>query len=239
MIESTFSGKRIAVTRPRAQAKELQRAIEERGAQCVVVPLIEITQPDDEGFAFEQAMRKVSEYEWVVCTSANGAARVAPYLSSGATSPKLAAVGDATALAFARVVDFVPSSANGKSLAEELPMSSGKVLVVQAQETSGDVVRILQDRSMRVDHVAAYKTDHCLLTDVQVDEIRSADAVLVASGSAVRSWCTQAGPRVKGKVVAIGEPTQRVATECGMTISAVAREASTAGVVAALVGVFA
>ena len=124
MIESTFSGKRIVVTRPRAQAKELQHAIEERGAKCVVVPLIEISQPDDEGFAFEQAMRNVSEYEWVICTSANGASRVAPYLSSGATSPKLAAVGDATAHAFARDVDFVPSSANGKSLAEEFPMSS-------------------------------------------------------------------------------------------------------------------
>jgi uroporphyrinogen-III synthase len=239
MIESTFSGKRIVVTRPRAQAKELQRAIEERGAKCVVVPLIEISQPDDEGFAFEQAMRNVSEYEWVICTSANGASRVAPYLSSGATSPKLAAVGSATAHAFARVVDFVPSSATGKSLAEELPMSSGKVLVVQAQETSGEVVRILRDRNMRVDDVAAYKTEHCLLTDVQVGEIRTADAVLVASGSAVRSWCAQAGPQVNGKVVAIGEPTQRVAVECGMTISAVSREASTTGVVAALAGVFA
>jgi uroporphyrinogen-III synthase len=239
MIESTFSGKRIVVTRPRAQAKELQRALEERGAKCVVVPLIEISQPDDEGFAFEQAMRNVSEYEWVICTSANGATRVAPYLSTGATGPKLAAVGGATAHAFARDVDFIPSSANGKSLAEELPMSSGKVLVVQAQETSGEVVRILRDRNMRVDDVAAYKTEHCLLTDVQVGEIRTADAVLVASGSAVRSWCAQAGPQVNGKVVAIGEPTQRVAAECGMTISAVSREASTTGVVAALAGVFA
>ena len=239
MIESTFSGERIVVTRPRAQAKELQRALEERGAKCVVVPLIEISQPDDEGFAFEQAMRNVSEYEWVICTSANGALRVAPYLSSGATSPKLAAVGGATAHAFARDVDFIPSSANGKSLAEELPMSSGKVLVVQAQETSGEVVRILQDRNMRVDDVAAYKTEHCLLTDVQIGEIRTADAVLVASGSAVRSWCAQAGPQVNGKVVAIGEPTRRVAAECGMTTSVVSREASTAGVVAALAGVFA
>ena len=238
MIESTFSGKRIVVTRPRAQSKELQRSIEELGAKCVVVPLIEISHPDDEGFAFEQAMRRLSEYEWVVCTSANGASRVAPYLSIGATSPKLAAVGDATAIAFARDVDFVPSSANGKSLAEELPMSSGKVLVVQAQETSGEVVRLLRDRNMQVDEVAAYKTEPCLLTDVQVGEIRSADAVLVASGSAVRSWCAQAGPQVNGKFVAIGEPTQRVAAECGMIISAVAREASTAGVVAALAGVF-
>jgi uroporphyrinogen-III synthase len=238
MIESTFSGKRIVVTRPRAQAKELQRVIEERGAKCVVVPLIEISQPDDEGFAFEQAMRSISEYEWVICTSANGASRVAPYLSSGAMRPKLAAVGDATARAFARVVDFVPSSANGKSLAEELPMSLGKALVVQAQETSGEVVRILRDRNMQVDEVAAYKTEQCLLTDAQVWEIRSADAVLIASGSAVRSWCAQAGPQVNGKVIAIGEPTQQVADECGMTISAVAREASTAGVVAALAGVF-
>jgi len=184
-------------------------------------------------------MRNLSDYEWVVCTSANGASRVAPYLSHSASAPKLAAVGSATALAFARDVEFVPSSATGALLAEEFPVTSGKILVVQAQETSGDVVRILRDRNMDVDGVAAYKTSHCSLTDLQVAEIQSADAVLVASGSAVRSWCKQAGPEVNGKVIAIGEPTQRVAAECGMTISAVAREASTAGVVAALAGVFA
>lgn len=239
MTEKTFLGKRIVITRPRAQSKELQRALEDSGAKCSLVPLIDIAQPDDEGFAFEQAMRNVSEYEWVVCTSANGASRVAPYLSNSANRPKLAAVGGATALAFARDVDFVPSSATGVLLAEEFPLTSGKILVVQAQETSGDVVRILQDRNMTVDGVAAYKTVHCLLTASQIAEIQSADAVLVASGSAVRSWCKQAGPNVNGKVIAIGEPTQRVAAECGMSISAVAREASTAGVVAALAGVFA
>ena len=239
MTEKTFSGKRIVITRPRAQSKELQRALEDSGAKCSLVPLIDIAQPDDEGFAFEQAMRNVSEYEWVVCTSANGASRVAPYLSNSANRPKLAGVGNATALAFARDVDFVPSSATGVLLAKELPVTSGKILVVQAQETSGDVVRILQDRNMNVDGVAAYKTAHCLLTDSQIAEIQSADAVLFASGSAVRSWCKQAGPKVNGKVVAIGEPTQQVAAECGMSISAVAREASTAGVVAALAGVFA
>ena len=239
MTEKTFSGKRIVITRPRAQSKELQRALEDSGAKCSLVPLIDIAQPDDEGFAFEQAMRNVSEYEWVVCTSANGASRVAPYLSNSADRPKLAAVGGATALAFARDVEFVPSSATGVLLAEEFPLTSGKILVVQAQETSGDVVRILQDRNMTVNGVAAYKTTQCLLTASQIAEIQSADAVLFASGSAVRSWCKQAGPKVNGKVVAIGEPTQRVAAECGMSISAVAREASTAGVVAALAGVFA
>lgn len=239
MTDNTFSGKRIVITRPRAQSKELQHALEKSGATCVVIPLIDIAQPADEGFAFEHAMRNLSDYEWVVCTSANGASRVAPYLSNSATRPKLAAVGIATALAFVRDVEFVPSSATGVLLAEEFPVTSGKVLVVQAQETSGDVVRILRDRNMDVDGVAAYKTAHCLLTDSQVAEIQTADAVLLASGSAVRSWCKQAGPEVNGKVIAIGDPTQRVAAECGMTISAVAREASTAGVVAALAGVFA
>jgi uroporphyrinogen-III synthase len=239
MTENSFSGKRIVVTRPQAQSKELQHAIEDAGAVCVVVPLIDIAQPDDEGFAFEQAMRNLSDYEWVVCTSANGASRVAPYLSNSAKRPRLAAVGSATAQAFARDVEFVPSNATGVLLATEFPATTGKILVVQAQETSGDVVRILHDRNMDVDEVAAYKTNQCLLTASQIAEIQSADAVLVASGSAVRSWCKQAGPHVNGKVIAIGEPTQRVAAECGMSISAVAREASTAGVVAALAGVFA
>jgi uroporphyrinogen-III synthase len=239
MTGAAFSGKRIVVTRPRAQSKELQHAIEDAGAVCVIIPLIEIAHPDDEGFAFEQAMRNLSAYEWVVCTSANGASRVAPYLSNSAKRPRLAAVGSATAHAFSRDVEFVPSNATGVLLATEFPATTGKVLVVQAQETSGEVVRILQDRNMNVDGVAAYKTNQCLLTASQIAEIQSADAVLVASGSAVRSWCKQAGPHVNGKVIAIGEPTQRVAAECGMSISGVAREASTAGVVAALAGVFA
>jgi len=239
MTNTAFSGKRIVVTRPRAQSKELQHAIEDAGAVCVIIPLIDIAHPDDEGFAFEQAMRNLSAYEWVVCTSANGASRVAPYLSNSAKRPRLAAVGSATAHAFARDVEFVPSSATGVLLATEFPATTGKILVVQAQETSGDVVRILHDRNMDVDGVAAYKTTQCLLTASQIAEIQSADAMLVASGSAVRSWCKQAGPQVNGKVIAIGEPTQRVAAECGMSISAVAREASTEGVVAALAGVFA
>jgi uroporphyrinogen-III synthase len=239
MTENTFSGKRVVITRPRAQSKEWQQAIEERGAQCGVIPLIDIAQPDDEGFSFEQAMRNLSDYEWVVCTSANGASRVAPYLSHDANSPKLAAVGNATARAFAHDVQFVPNSTNGASLAEEFPVTSGKILVVQAQETSGDVLRILRDRSMRADGVVAYKTVQCTLTELQIAEIQKADAVLFASGSAVRSWCKQAASTVNGKVIAIGEPTQRVAADCTMTISAVAQDASTAGVVAVLAGVFA
>ena len=167
MTENTFSGKRVVITRPRAQSKEWQRAIEERGALCVVIPLIDIAQPDDEGFAFEQAMRNLSAYEWVVCTSANGASRVAPYLSNSAKRPRLAAVGSATAHAFARDVEFVPSNATGVLLATEFPATTGKILVVQAQETSGDVVRILHDRNMDVDGVAAYKTTQCLLTASQ------------------------------------------------------------------------
>ena len=239
MTNNTFSGKRIVITRPRGQSKDLQRTIEDSGAVCVVIPLIEIAQPDDEGFAFEQAMRNLSDYEWVVCTSANGASRVAPYLSHSASGPRLAAVGSATALAFTHDVEFVPPVATGASLAKEFPVTSGKILVVQAQETSGDVLRIFQDRNMHADGVAAYKTVHCALTELQVGEIQKADAVLFASGSAVRSWCKQATPAVNGKVVVIGEPTQRVAADCAMTISAVAQDASTAGVVAVLAGVFA
>ena len=49
MTEKTFLGKRIVITRPRAQSKELQRALEDSGAKCSLVPRIDIAQPDDEG----------------------------------------------------------------------------------------------------------------------------------------------------------------------------------------------
>ncbi len=239
MSTNALAGKRVAITRPTAQSQSWETALRNAGAICETIPLIQIDQPDDEGFSFEHAMRKIHEYAWVICTSSNGASRVAPYLPKHSSHVQLAAVGESTAQAFGREVAFIPQSATGRALALEFPRTDGKVLLVQAQETNGDVVRTLRDREINIEVVAAYQTKQRNLSAEEINRMQQCDAVLFASGSAVRSWVAQTEAETIGAVVVIGDATLQVAKSCGLTAQAVATSASADGVVTALAGVFA
>ena len=232
-------GKRVAITRPIAQSQKWVTALHKVGAVCEAIPLIQIDQPDDEGFAFEQAMRKIDEYAWIICTSSNGATRVAPYLPKHSSHVQLAAVGESTAQAFGREVAFIPLSATGHALANEFPHTDSKVLLVTAQETNGEVERILRDRGIEVEVVSAYQTNQRHISAEEINRIQQCDAVLFASGSAVRSWVAQSEAKTSGAVVVIGDATLQVAKGCGLTVQAVATSASADGIVTALAGVFA
>jgi uroporphyrinogen-III synthase len=238
MTQTSLAGKRIAITRPRGQSAELANELSNHGALPLVIPLIEISDPSDEGFAFEHAMKNISQYEWVVCTSANGSHRVAPYIAKDASRPKLAAVGDATAAGFQQEVDFVPSQATGQTLASEFPLTNGKVLLVQAEKTSGDVAKTLRQCGFVIDEVAAYQTVIRKLATEESEQLLTADAIVFASGSAVRSFVSQCGARSHGAIVVIGEPTRLVAQELGVDVSAVATAPTAQSITHALGGVF-
>ncbi len=68
---NALAGRRVLVTRPRAQAATLIAALEAAGAVPVILPLIAIAPPDDPGPA-EAALDRLDQYDWIVCTSANG-----------------------------------------------------------------------------------------------------------------------------------------------------------------------
>ncbi|MCB1004479.1 MAG: uroporphyrinogen-III C-methyltransferase, partial [Acidimicrobiales bacterium] len=65
-------GRRVVVTRARAQASELVLALEAAGASTVELAAIEITDPADGGAALSAAAADVGAYDWVVLTSING-----------------------------------------------------------------------------------------------------------------------------------------------------------------------
>ena len=68
-------GSRVVVTRSRAQAPELSDRLRRTGAEVLVVPTIEITEPADGGAALRAAVADVRSFDWVVLTSPNGARR--------------------------------------------------------------------------------------------------------------------------------------------------------------------
>ncbi len=64
-------GKRIVITRPRAQSAEFGERLEALGAEIIPLPTIETVAPPS--FApLDDALRRAGDFDWVVFTSANG-----------------------------------------------------------------------------------------------------------------------------------------------------------------------
>jgi len=73
-----MKSKRVVVTRAAAQARELVRALEDRGAIPVLYPCIAIEAPEDTrdlDYGLKLTVR--GEHDWVVLTSANTVSAVA------------------------------------------------------------------------------------------------------------------------------------------------------------------
>src|SRR5258707_15801137 len=103
-----LAGKRILITRARHQAGRLADALEERGAEVLRLPTIEIVPP--ETYAHLDALLEViSGFDWLIVTSANGATALADRMQFLKIRPEqlkhlqIAAIGPATAVALGLV----------------------------------------------------------------------------------------------------------------------------------------
>jgi uroporphyrinogen III methyltransferase/synthase len=72
-LPSNLYGKRILITRPRAQASEWCQRLAAFGAQPIVFPMIEIAPPESYA-ALDQAITSLVDYDWLIFTSVNGVA---------------------------------------------------------------------------------------------------------------------------------------------------------------------
>ena len=118
-------GKRVVVTRPAAQSAPLCDIFTRAGAQPISVPLIEIAEAADGGAALRAAAERLSDYDWVILTSANGARALLSAINDARDfgKAKVAAIGPATAEALTAAnirPDLVPSSYIAEALLEEL-----------------------------------------------------------------------------------------------------------------------
>src|SRR5436190_19357823 len=97
-----LSGRRIVVTRARAQAGVFTRALEARGAEVIEFPTIEIAPPESYG-PLDEAISKLESYDWIIFTSVNGveyfSARLQRLRRSLSGEIRAAAIGPETAKA--------------------------------------------------------------------------------------------------------------------------------------------
>jgi uroporphyrinogen III methyltransferase / synthase len=240
-------GRRVVVTRARAQASGLAKRLRGLGAEVVELPAIRI-EPQLDNPEVEQAVERIGDYALIVLTSPNGvrllfeamrAAGADARVLAGAT---VAAIGPGTARALARhgiEADVVPERFVAESLVEALDtveVADKRVLVARAAEARDVIPEHLGDRGAEVDVVALYDTVREEPSTEAVEATQSADYVTFTSSSTVRNLVDALGDRFpkSARIVSIGPVTSEAAREAGLKIDAEAEPHDIDGLVAAL-----
>lgn len=246
-------GKRVLVTRARAQASALSERLAALGALPIELPAIRILPPEDDA-PLDAALARLPEYDWVIFTSVNGVARAFERLAAAGRDARavggarVCAIGPATAAALAERgirADRVPPEFVAESILAALasePLDGRRVLLPRADIARDALAVGLAERGAMVDQVAAYRTvpeveiDPATLTQVRTGAI---DIVTLTSSSTARNLVAALGGDLSGLqaalVAAIGPVTAATARELGLRVDVEAREHTIPGLVAALV----
>jgi hypothetical protein len=150
--------RRVITTRD--EPGELDRLLIAAGIEVLHIPLIEID--DAEGPSFDDALRRLDRFDWLVVTSRHGALRVGP-AAAAAPRLRLACVGTRTAAELAaaagRAVDVMPGRQTGGDLVASMPDGDGaQLLLAQADAADDTVSHGLARRGYDVTTVVAYRT---------------------------------------------------------------------------------
>jgi uroporphyrinogen III methyltransferase / synthase len=253
-----LAGRRIVVTRPRAQADGLAALLEAQGAEVRVLSTIRLQPPDDWG-PLDAAIARLGTFGWVVFTSANGVAAFRDRLSrvgldpEGLAGARLAAVGPGTAEALRTAglrADVVPAEFRAEGLVEALSQEVGpgvEVLVVRAAEARDVLPRELEARGARVTVAPAYRTVPATEGAGALDgwlRARQIDAVTFTSSSTVRGFVNLLAPGEVRQLLAgvalaaIGPVTAGTLAEYGLAIDIMPREYTVPALAAAIAGHF-
>ncbi|HET7535336.1 MAG TPA: uroporphyrinogen-III synthase [Candidatus Didemnitutus sp.] len=253
--QKPLSGKRIVITRPREQAAEWRAQLEGLGATVLELPLIQVTKSYDKSTLVE-VFTELTQYEWVVFTSANGARFFFEEFYRAFDDiralgvVRIAVVGEATAEVIRGQhlrVELQPKKANADELAKMLvereSLDSAKVLVVTGNLNRDTLIEKLNEARAIVDRLPIYKTEE---TDLAKDPIagefrqHGADAIVFASPSAAQSFFDQAGAlklAAKAKhplAGSIGATTTAAMKQLGLPVDFEAAEATLDSLVASL-----
>jgi uroporphyrinogen III methyltransferase/synthase len=240
-------GRRVVVTRARAQASGLARNLRLLGAEVVELPAIRI-EPRTRGEKVRRAIAEIDAYSVVCLTSANGVRLLFEALGeaghdaralAGAT---VAAIGPGTAAALSRhgiEADVVPERFVAEALLESLAgidLDGRRVLLARAAEARDVLPDGLRERGAEVDDVALYETVREEPAPEALAAAEGADYVTFTSSSTVRNLTEALGGRFPNgaRVISIGPVTSEAARESGLTVHAEAERHDIDGLLEAL-----
>jgi uroporphyrinogen III methyltransferase/synthase len=219
-----MAGKRVVVTRARAQASALAEKFEALGAEVIEAPVIEAAPR-----AGDPDLRSAAgtPCNWLVFASANGVDAFFGELAAlgrdarALSGRKVAAIGGATAgalLAHGIRADFEPSRATAEALGAELPVSPGQVVLFPCSAlTDGRLAAALGGRGALVRQVVAYDNTVRAFDEARAAAVLEADVITFTSASTARNLKEALGERelpAATRLVSIGAQTSASVREC-------------------------
>lgn len=252
--ERPLFGRKVVVTRARAQAGEFSVRLESLGAEVVEFPTIEIAPPDD--FApLDDAIRSLGSFDWLVFTSVNGVDAFTERLAHHGSDvravrreAKIAAIGPATADRIRQSglkVDVIPDEFRAEGLLDEIPageIKDKKILIPRAKVAREILPDKLREAGAEVVVPPAYRSvpseagRGSLEKRLRAGEI---DCITFTASSTVENFAGAFGDETADlldgtKVVCIGPITADTARRHGLTVDIEADEYTIPGLVAAV-----
>jgi uroporphyrinogen III methyltransferase/synthase len=253
-------GRRVVVTRARAQAGELSVELERLGAEVYEFPTIEIRAPEDFG-PLDAAIRDLDSFGWIVFTSVNGVESFLERLHHHGLDlralprrARIAAIGPATAEKIEEVglrVDVVPKEYRAEALIEALEgdsLAGERVLIPRARVAREILPEKLREAGAEVIVPPAYES---VPSSKGKDELArrleagGIDCVTFTASSTVENFVGAFGAAETARLLAgtrvacIGPITAETARKHGLSVDAEAEEYTIPGLVAAVVDLFA
>ena len=199
--DTPLAGRRIVVTRPREQSRELCGRLQGLGAQVISFPTVKIVPPGDTA-PLKAALQQIKQYDWILLTSRNAVDAVVDSLPddpAALSEVQIAAVGEVTRRRLSDLgleAKFVPSNFNMAALCAELIQTENvdqrRFLYPCGDLADPDGPQPLRDAGAVVDAVVAYRTvpDETADADALQQRLgnREIDAVIFASPSAVEAF---------------------------------------------------
>jgi len=246
-------GKRIVITRARAQAGVLREALAELGAEVIEIPTIEIREPVS-WEPLDGSIRRLEEFHYLLVTSANGVRSFLARLKACGRDVRdlkgltIGAIGPATAAEFAKTgirVDFIPAEYRAEGLLEALAgheLRGMSFLVPRAKVARDLVPRVLRERGARVEVVEAYETVTPEFPAEELERLLSPppDVITFTSSSTATNFAKLFGDRplnevLRGTAVAsIGPITSETLRKLGLEVTVETKESTIPGLVVAV-----
>ncbi len=232
--DKPLAGKKVVVTRARAQAGKLAAALEALGAEVLEFPTI-VIEPIQARFD----VASLNEFDWVVFTSVNCVSCFAKVLDSAGApfdlqGAKVCAVGPATEAALEErgvAVDLVPEEFIAEGVLSALKKTeagiAGRRVLLPRGELARDTLREgLRDIGAEATEIVVYRTVCPRVSEQAKDALVAAqpDIVTFTSGSTARHYAMILGPERIADLGAVnyasvGPQTTLAAEEAGLKIA--------------------
>jgi uroporphyrinogen III methyltransferase / synthase len=240
-------GRRVVVTRARAQASGLAARLRGLGAETVELPAIRI-EPRIESEEVRRAAAAIGAYELVCLTSPNGVRLLFEAMQRAGLDARalagvtVAAIGPGTARALAErgvLADVVPERFVAEGLIEALEdeeVTGARVLIARAAEARDVLPEALRERGAEVDVIPLYETIREQPGEEAIEAAREVDYVTFTSSSTVTNLTEALGDRFprEARIVSIGPITSEAIRGAGLEIHAEAQRHDIDGLLAAL-----